>query len=132
MRIVLVLLACALLAGCGTPYGIAGSMGGIKLHEHSLTKVEIMVLGSDFMTYEHLAKMWKAKADETARLRGATSYEVVSFSTGREFLGVEIMGEGSFIERYADDMVFWLPKIARGVIKMNSTSIPAVGQRRKI
>lgn len=132
MRIALILLVCALLSGCGTPYGTAGSMGGVKLHEHSPTKLEIMVMGSHYMRYDHLAAMWKAKAEETARLRGATSYEVVSFSTGREFLGVEIMGEGSFIERYADDMVFWLPKIARGVIRMDAPSAPVIGQRRGI
>lgn len=130
MRTALGLLACVLLAGCGTPYGNAGSMGGVKLHEHSPTKVEIMVLGSHNMSYDHLARMWKDKADETARLRGATTYEIVSFSTGREILGVEVMGQGSFIERYADDAVFWLPKIARGVIRMDQTTAPAAGQRR--
>lgn len=99
-------------------------MGGVKVFELSPRKVEIMVLGTHYAPYSLLAETWKRKADEEARLRGAKDYEIVSFSTGREFLGVEIMGEGSFIERYADDAVFWLPKIARGVILVDNPTVP--------
>ncbi len=113
-----------MLAGCGTPYGHTGSMGGVKVFELSPQKVEIMVLGTHYLSYAILADTWKRKADEEARLRGAKNYEIVSFSTGREFLGVEIIGERSFIERYADDTVFWLPKIARGVIRIDNPTLP--------
>ena len=106
-------------------------MGGVKVFELSPRKVEIMALAPHHTTYDHLASMWKRKADETARLRGAKGYEIRSFSTGREILGVEVIGEGSFIERYADDMIFWLPKIARGVIVIDEGArpLPAVGRQ---
>jgi hypothetical protein len=114
-----ILYFCALaLAGCGTPYGTIGSLGGVKVWEHPKGKVEILVVGSHHQSYDHLAKMWRIKAEEAAILRGSRQYEVLSFSTGREVLGVEIMGEGSNIERYADDTPFWTPKVARGVIRV--------------
>ncbi len=116
MRGAILLIASVLLAACGTPYGHTGSMGGVKVFELSPRKIEIMALGPHQAKYDMLAAMWKRKADEVARLRGVKEYEIRSFSTGREFLGVEVIGEGSFLERYADDMIFWLPKIARGVI----------------
>lgn len=125
-----ILLAGVLLSGCGTPYGHTGSMGGVKVFELSPRKVEIMALGPHQAKYDMLAAMWKRKADEVARMRGVKEYEIRSFSTGREFLGVEVIGEGSFLERYADDMVFWLPKIARGVIVIEdgSTRNTAIGR----
>ena len=43
--------------------------------------------------------------------------------TGREVLGVEFMGEGSTKERYADDMPFWTPKVARGVIRVKNPRV---------
>ncbi|MEX1111747.1 MAG: hypothetical protein WEB31_08095 [Chthoniobacterales bacterium] len=118
MRVILLLLATALLTACGTPYGMHGSLGGVKVWEHPQGKVEILVVGSHYANYEQLAKMWRIKAEEAAMLRGSRRYEVVSFSTGREVLGMEIMGEGSNIERYADDAPFWTPKVARGVIRV--------------
>ena len=107
------------IAGCGTPYGHHGSLGGVKVWEHPNNKVEVMVIGRHRSDYDRLAQTWKRKADEVASLRGATRYDILSFSTGREVLGVEVMGEGSNIERYADDSVFWLPKMARGVIRLH-------------
>ena len=117
----LILSAAALvIAGCGTPYGHHGSLGGVKVWEHPNNKIEVMVIGRHRSDYDRMAQTWKRKADEAASLRGATSYDILSFSTGREILGVEVMGEGSNKERYADDSVFWLPKIARGVIKLHN------------
>ena len=107
------------IAGCGTPYGHHGSLGGVKVWEHPNNKIEVMVIGRHRSDYDRLAQTWKRKADEAASVRGATSYDILSFSTGREILGVEVMGEGSNKERYADDSVFWLPKVARGVIKLH-------------
>jgi hypothetical protein len=118
MRVILLLLAAALLTACGTPYGLHGSLGGVKVWEHPGGKVEILVVGSHYTNYERLAKMWRVKAEEAAMLRGSRQYEVVSFSTGREVLGMEFMGEGSNLERYADDAPFWTPKVARGVIRV--------------
>ena len=118
MRRLLCLFSALLLTGCGTPYGLHGSLGGVKVWEHPNNKVEIMVVGRHATDYDRLAQMWKRKADEVAWTRGATRYEILSFSTGREVLGVEVIGEGSNIERYADDSVFWLPKLARGVIRL--------------
>ena len=114
----LLLLTAVFLAGCGTPYGIRGSLGGVKTWEHPNGDVEIIAVGSHHQPYDHLAKMWRIKAEEATMLRGSRQYEVVSFSTGREALGVEFMGEGSNFERYADDMPFWTPKVARGVIRV--------------
>ena len=91
----------------------------MKIWEHPNNKVEVMVVGRHRSDYERLAQTWKRKADEVASMRGATRYDILSFSTGREVLGVEVMGEGSNVERYADDSVFWLPKMARGVIKLH-------------
>lgn len=124
VRFVISIIAVLLLPGCGTPYGHAGSMGGVKVFELSPGKVEIMVLGTHNAPYSMLAETWKRKADEEARLRGAENYEIVSFSTGREILGIEVMGESSFAERYADDSAFWLPKIARGVIRIDNPTRP--------
>jgi hypothetical protein len=93
-------------------------MGGTKVFEISPGKVEIMVMGSHNTSYDKLARMWKTKADEAARLRGATQYQILRFSTGRELMGVEVMGENSFVERYSGDTTFWFPKIARGVIRL--------------
>jgi hypothetical protein len=33
------------------------------------------------------------------------------------------MGEGSTKERYADDMPFWTPKVARGVIRVKNQRV---------
>jgi hypothetical protein len=118
MRAVLLWLTVALLTACGTPYGMHGSLGGVKVWEHPAGKVEILVVGSHYATYDHLAKMWRTKAEEAALLRGSRQYEVLSFSTGREVLGVEVLGEGGNLERYADDVPFWTPKVARGVIRV--------------
>lgn len=93
-------------------------MGGVKVWEHPNNKIEVMIVGRHASDYDRLAQTWKRKADEVASMRGATRYEILSFSTGREFLGVEIIGEGSNIERYTDDTTFWLPKVARGVIRL--------------
>ncbi len=108
-----------LLCGCQTPYGEVGSLGGVKVFEISPGKVEIMVLGNEHSSYDQLARMWKVKADEAARLRGAKGYQILRFSTGREVAGVEVMGENSFAERYTGDGAFWLPRIARGVIRID-------------
>ena len=115
---VLLLLAAALMTGCGTPYGMQGSLGGVKTWQHPNGDLEILVVGSHHQTYDHLAKVWRIKAEEATMLRGSQQYEVISFSTGREVLGVEVMGEGSNLERYADDVPFWTPKVARGVIRV--------------
>jgi hypothetical protein len=115
----LILAAACGIAGCGTPYGRHGNLGGVKVWEHPNNKVEVMVVGGHRSDYERLAQTWKRKADEVASVRGATRYDVVSFSTGREVLGMEVLGEGSNVERYADDSVFWMPKMARGVIKLH-------------
>jgi len=109
----------AALCGCGTPYGVQGSMGGVKIWEHPNNKVEVMVVGRHATDYNRMAQTWKRKADEVAWVRGATRYDILSFSTGREFLGVEVIGEGSNVERFADDTTFWLPKVARGVIRLH-------------
>lgn len=119
MHRLLLLLAAAMLGGCGTPYGLRGSMGGVQVWEHPHNKVEIMAVGRHATKYDRLAQMWKRKADEVAWLRGATSYEILSFSTGRELLGTEVIGEGSNVERYADEMIYWMPKVARGVILLH-------------
>ena len=129
MRCVLSLLAATMLCACGTPYGEQGSLGGVKVWEKPNNRVEVLVLGRHRTEYNRLASMWKRKADEVASLRGATSYDIISFSTGREILGTEIMGEGSHFERYSDDSVFWLPKIARGVIQLNNPDLPGVSRR---
>jgi hypothetical protein len=118
MPLALILLGTLLLAGCGTPYGMQGSLGGVKTWQHPNGDLEIIVVGSHHQSYDHLAKIWRIKAEEAAMLRGARQYEVISFSTGREMLGVEVMGEGSNLERYADDVPFWTPKVARGVIRV--------------
>lgn len=115
---VLLLLAAAFMTGCGTPYGMQGSLGGVKTWQHPNGDLEILVVGSHHQTYDHLAKVWRIKAEEATMLRGSQQYEVISFSTGREVLGVEVMGEGSNLERYADDVPFWTPKVARGVIRV--------------
>jgi hypothetical protein len=117
------------LTGCGTPYGSAGSLGGVKVWEHPRDRVEIQIVGRHRTDYDRLAAMWKRKADEVASLRGASSYDILSFSTGREVLGIEVMGEGSNIERYSDDSVFWLPKVARGVIRLNDPEPPGASRR---
>ena len=117
------------LTGCGTPYGSAGSLGGVKVWEHPRDRVEIQIVGRHRTDYDRLAAMWKRKADEVASLRGASSYDILSFSTGREVLGIEVMGEGSNIERYSDDSVFWLPKVARGVIRLNDPDPPGASRR---
>lgn len=122
-------LAILFLCGCGTPYGSAGSLGGVKVWEHPNDKVEVLILGRHGTDYDMLASMWKRKADEVASLRGAKSYDIVSFSTGREFLGMEIMGEGSNVERYSDESVFWLPKVARGVIHLNDPDLSGSSRR---
>ena len=129
MRSLCLLLAALLLSGCGTPYGSAGSLGGVKVWEHPRNKVEIQIVGRHRTDYDRLAAMWKRKADEVASLRGARSYDILSFSTGREVLGVEVMGEGSNVERYSDDGVFWLPKVARGVIRLNNPAPPGASRR---
>jgi len=95
-------------------------MGGVRVWEHPNDKVEVMVMGRHSTDYNRMAQTWKRKADEVAWLRGASRYDILSFSTGREFLGVEVIGEGSNVERFADDSVFWLPKVARGVIKLHN------------
>lgn len=123
------LIAAALLCGCGTPYGIHGSLGGVKVWEHPNNKIEVIVVGRQRSDYDRLASTWKRKADEAASLRGATSYDILSFSTGREVLGIEVMGEGSNIERYTDEAAFWMPKIARGVIKLNDPDKPGASRR---
>lgn len=120
MRVIPLLLAAFLLAACGTPYGMQGSLGGVKTWTHPNGDVEIIVVGSHHQTYDHLAKMWRIKAEEVTMLRGSRAYDVISFSTGREVLGVEFMGEGSNKERYADDVPFWTPKVARGVIRVQN------------
>ena len=129
MRGLCLLLTALLLSGCGTPYGEAGHLGGVKVWSHPNNKVEVMIVGRHRTDYDQLAATWKRKADEVASLRGAKSYDIVSFSTGREFLGMEIMGEGSNIERYSDEGVFWLPKIARGVIRLNDPDPPGAARR---
>jgi hypothetical protein len=48
MRVILLSLAAALLTACGTPYGLNGSLGGVKVWEHPGGKVEILVDGSHF------------------------------------------------------------------------------------
>lgn len=118
MRKLLLLFPLVLMASCGTPYDMQGSTGGVKVWEHPNNKVEIIVIGRHTSKYDTLAQMWKRKADESAWLRGAKSYDIVSFSTGREILGVEVIGEASNIERFADETAFWLPKVARGVIRL--------------
>lgn len=120
MRRLLIILPAMILAGCGTPYDMQGSLGGVKVWEHPHNKVEVTVVGRHTSDYQLLAQMWKRKADEVAWVRGATSYDILSFSTGREFLGVEIIGEASSVERYADESAFWLPKVARGVILLQN------------
>ena len=117
MRYLLLITSVLVLVGCGTPYGTSGSLGGVKVWRHPKNKVEIVVSGRHNTNYDELARMWKNKANEVAYVRGTKEYEIVSFSTGREILGIEVIGEGSNIERYADDSAFWLPKIARGVIR---------------
>jgi len=119
-RLLLIFPAALLLAGCGTPYDTQGSTGGVKVWEHPHDKVEIIVVGRHRSSYDMLAQMWKRKADETAWVRGASRYDIVSFSTGREFLGVEVIGEASNVERFADETVFWLPRVARGVIRLEN------------
>jgi hypothetical protein len=118
MRIGLVLGLALLLCGCGTPYGLQGSTGGVKIWEHPSGRIEIIAVGGHYNTYEEVVKMWRVKAGEEAIKRGVKSYKVVTFSTGREVLGFEVMGEGSNIERYSDEMPFWAPRIARGVIEL--------------
>ncbi len=118
MSRLLPLLGALLVAGCGTPYGMQGSLGGVKTWQHPNGDLEIIVVGSHHQPYDYLAKMWRTKAEEATMLRGSRQYEVISFSTGREVLGIEFMGEGSNIERYADDVPFWTPKVARGVIRV--------------
>jgi hypothetical protein len=129
MRALCLLLAAFALSGCGTPYGEAGSLGGVKVWEHPNNRVEVLVVGRHRTDYDQLASTWKRKADEVASMRGAKSYDIVSFSTGREILGMEVMGEGSNIERYSDDSVFWLPKIARGVIRLIDPDPPGASRR---
>ena len=123
MRLFFLAFATVLLCGCNTPYGTTGTIAGTKIFALSDRKIEIMAVGPHNTSYDELARMWKVKADETAAVRGASSYEIVSFSTGREMLGVEFMGENSFLERYAEDMAFWTPKVARGVILLNDPLI---------
>jgi hypothetical protein len=120
MRLAIILGIAVLLTGCGTPYALEGATGGVKVWELPNGRIEIIAIGSHYTTYEQLATMWKNKADDEAVRRGARSYEVISFSTGREVLGVEVMGDGSHVERYADDVPFWTPKVARGVIRLNA------------
>ena len=129
MRWFVCLISAFALCGCGTPYGTQGSLGGVKVWERRDNKVEVLVIGRHRTDYNMLAAMWKRKADEVASLRGAKSYDIISFSTGREFLGMEIMGEGSNIERYSDEGAFWLPKVARGVIQLNDPDSPGVSRR---
>ncbi|MBJ7259108.1 MAG: hypothetical protein JHD33_06165 [Chthoniobacterales bacterium] len=131
MRCAVFLFAAVMLAGCGTPYGRQGSLGGVKVWELPGNKVEILVVNRHNTDYARLSSMWKRKADEVASVRGASSYEIVSFSTGREVLGMEIMGEGSNIERYADESVFWFPKVARGVILLTDPDLPGTSSRAK-
>lgn len=119
MRLALVFGMAVLLCGCGTPYGMQGSTGGVKIWEHPNGRIEIISIGSHHNTYEQLVAMWKVKADEEALRRGARTYKVVTFSTGREVFGVEVIGEGSNVERYSDEMSFWTPKVARGVIELH-------------
>jgi hypothetical protein len=118
-RAVLVLIS-VLLTGCGTPYGMEGSLGGVRTWTHPNGDVEILVVGSHHQRYERLVRMWRIKAEEITQLRGSSAYDVISFSTGREILGVEVIGEGSNIERYADETPFWTPKVARGVIRVKN------------
>jgi len=118
VRRLTLLLAAMLATGCGTPYGMQGSMGGTKVWEHPQGKIEITVIGRHYTRYDDLAHTWKRKADEAASVRGAKGYDIISFSTGREILGVEVIGEGSNVERYSDETTFWLPKVARGVIQL--------------
>lgn len=123
MRVIFLLLASLLVAGCGTPYGMQGSLGGVKTWQHPNGDIEIIVVGSHHQPYDYLARMWRTKAEEAAMLRDSRQYEVVSFSTGREVLGIEFMGEGSNLERYADDVPFWTPKVARGVIRVTNPRV---------
>lgn len=129
MRGLYLLTAGLLLCGCGTPYGETGNLGGVKVWTHPNNKVEVLVVGRHRTDYDQLASMWKRKADEVASLRGARSYDIVSFFTGREFLGMKMMEEGSNTERFSDDSVFWFPKIARGVIQMNEPAPPGSARR---
>jgi hypothetical protein len=119
VRRLTLLLAAMLATGCGTPYGMQGSLGGVKTWEHPNGKIEVVAIGRHYTRYDDLARTWKRKADEAASVRGAKGYDILSFSTGREILGVEVMGEGSNIERYSDEATFWLPKVARGVIRLH-------------
>lgn len=116
-------LACGLallLAGCATPIGNSQwSSGGVRIFEISPGRFEILVVGNQHRTYDDVARLWKRKAEETAIKHGATSYDIVSFDTGREAHSRQIASEGGFLEQQADDFFFWFPRTARGIIQLN-------------
>lgn len=118
IRAVFVLLLAFILAGCRTPYGKEGSLGGVRIWEHPGGKIEIVAVGSHHVTYDHLAQSWRRKAEEATHVRGGTKYEVLSFDTGREIFGFKVMTEGGFTERMSDDTPFWFPRVARGTIRV--------------
>jgi hypothetical protein len=118
--VLLFLLAVLVLSGCRTPYGKAGSLGGVKIWEFPDGKIEIIAVGTHHASYDYLAQKWRQKAEEVTHARGGSKYDIISFSTGRELLGYTVMGEGGFLERMASDMVFWAPKVARGAIRIHN------------
>jgi hypothetical protein len=125
----LLALLLPLLAGCRTPYGKQGSLGGVRIWEFPDGKIEIIAVGTHHTTYDLLATKWRHKAEEATRLRGGTKYEIVSFATGREVLGFKVAGEGGFLERMASDTAFWSPKVARGAIRVvDPAPRPAAGR----
>ena len=119
MRAVFILLGAILLAGCATQIGTSQwSTSGVRIFEHSDGRIEIIVSGSQHRTYEQIVKLWQRQAEQAARARGASHYNVISFSTGREIHGWQLVPSGGMVDRYAEDTVSWLPRTARGFITL--------------
>ena len=119
MRGAFILICATLLVGCATQIGTAQwSTGGVRVFEHRDGRIEIIISGSRHRTYNQIAALWRREAERAARARGASHYTILSFSTGREFQGWQVAPEGGIIEQYAEDMVGWLPRTARGFIRL--------------
>jgi hypothetical protein len=119
MRAAFILVCAMLLVGCATQIGTAQwSTGGVRVFEHRDGRIEIIVSGSQHRTYDQIVNMWRRQAEQVARSRGASHYTVISFTTGREVQGWQVVPEGGMVDRYAEDMVGWLPRTARGFITL--------------
>jgi hypothetical protein len=120
MRAAFILICATLLTGCATPIGSAEwTAGGVRVFEHSDGRIEIIVAGSRHRTYQQLVTMWRREAEKVARSRGAASYDVLAFSTGRDLHGWHVVKEEGLVEQYAEEMVTWLPRSARGYIALH-------------